>query len=83
MYLSEENKNINSKKFHSTIISKNQDMEAITVFICMDTEDIHNIYHKKRIKSCHLGQQDRPGGYYTWQNKSDRERQILYAFTYT
>ena len=29
-----------------------------------------------------MRQHGKPGGYYTQQNKSDRERQILYVFTY-
>ena len=29
-----------------------------------------------------MRQHEKPGGYYTQQNKSDRERQILYVFTY-
>ena len=36
----------------------------------------------KRMKSCHLQQMGVPRGYYSKWNKSDRERQILYDFTF-
>ena len=35
----------------------------------------------KRMKSCHLGQQNGPWGYNAKWNKSHRERQILYDCT--
>ena len=36
----------------------------------------------KGLKSCHLNSTDGPKGYYAKWNKSDRERQITYEFTY-
>ena len=76
------------------IISNNQDMEAISIHPYEQIENMCNIYiyihtHTmkyyliiKRIKSHHMRQHRKPGGYYTQQSKSDRERQILYVFTY-
>ena len=34
------------------------------------------------MKSCHLWNMDGTRGYYAKWNKSDRERQVLYDFTY-
>ena len=36
----------------------------------------------KRMKPCHCNNMNRPRGYYAKWNKSDRERQIPYDFTY-
>ena len=38
--------------------------------------------HKKEWNFAIYNNMDGPGGYYAKWNKSDRERQILYVFTY-
>ena len=74
---------------HRSIISNNQDMEAISIHPYEQIENMCIYKHTmkyyliiKRIKSHHMRQHGKPGGYYTQQNKSDRERQILCVFTY-
>ena len=53
----------------------------------MDKENSHThngilFSYKKRKQSRHFDNIDGPKGYYAQQSKSDRERQMLYDFTY-
>ena len=95
-YLSEENKNINLKRYmhpyvHCSIIYNSQDMEATEGHLnrWMDKEDVIYIYdgtllsHKKERNLAICDNMNGPRGYYAKWNKSDWERQILYDFTYT
>ena len=93
-YISEGTQNTNSKEYmhryvHCSVIYKSQAMEATHVSLnkWVEKEVVVHIYneillsHKKwNLTICHS--MDGPRGYYAKWNKSVRERQILYDFTY-
>ena len=74
---------------HHIIIYNNKNMEANYILtdeyirkICIYILHIYNTHHKKGWKLSICDNMDVPKVYYVKWNKSDREREILYIFTY-
>ena len=72
---------------HWSITYNNQDMKTTRVSIngWMDKEMVFIMEYHSAIKKGDLAvceNMDEPWGYYTTWNESDRERQMLYNFTY-